>query len=210
MKKISLLVVVFLLTMLVVKAQKQEFSSPNLKSEIKKHRIVAILPFKVDISYKKLPKGFDAEGNKAQELKDSYGMQDGMYTYLLRKADDYTVDFQDVQRTNILLKKAGIMDKLDETLQDSICRLLKVDALIKCSYAYEKTGTEGGAIAKTLLFGFGGSVASGTLTMQINNGTNGEMIWRYYNIMKEAAFSSSADLMERTMRKVARNFPYVR
>jgi hypothetical protein len=210
MKKFSLLIFVIFVTMLAVRAQKQIFSSPNLNSEIKKHKVVAILPFKVVISYKKLPKGFDAEGNKAQELKDSYSMQDGMYTYLLRKNDEYTVNFQDVQRTNILLKQAGIMDKLDETLQDSICRLLKVDALIKCSYSYEKTGSEGGAIAKTLLFGFGGSTGSGTLTLQINNGGTGEMIWRYYNIMKEAAFTSSADLMERTMRKVARNFPYVK
>ena len=210
MKKISLLLPLFLLTMLAVNAQKQEFSAPNLKAEIMKHKIVAILPFKVDISYKKIPKGFDAEGNKAQEMKDAFNMQEGMYTYLLRKADNYTVGFQDIQKTNILLKKAGLMDKLDETLQDSICRLLKVDAIIKCSYAYEKTASEAGAIAKTMLFGFGGSTGSGTLTMQINSGTTGEMIWRYFNIMREAVFSSSADLMERTMRKVARNFPYER
>jgi len=208
MKKISVLIFVLLFTILAGKAQKQEFSSPNLKSEIQKHKIVAILPFKVDISYKKLPKGYDAEVNKAQESKDAFSMQDGMYTYLLRKADKYTVDFQDVQRTNLLLKKAGLADKLDETLQDSICRALKVDAVIKCSYAYEKTGSEAGAIATAVLFGVGGKVATGTLTMQINNGTNGEMLWRYYNIMKEAAFTSSADLMERTMRKVSRNFPY--
>lgn len=43
-----------------------------------------------------------------------------MYTFLLRKKDNYAVNFQDVEKTNILLKKAGIADKLDETTKDEI------------------------------------------------------------------------------------------
>ncbi|MDP4290734.1 MAG: hypothetical protein Q8908_06605 [Bacteroidota bacterium] len=208
MKKVSLILCVFLLTTLALKAQKQEYKIPNLKSEIAKQKIVAILPFRVTISYKKMPKNFDNEGNKAEELKESITMQQGMYTYLLRKANSYTVSFQDVERTNLILKNAGMFDKLDEILQDSICKKLGVDAVVKCSYAYEKTGSEAGAIAKTLLFGFGGSIASGALTMQINNATKGEMIWRFYKEMNEGAFTSANDLMERMMRKVSRNFPY--
>jgi hypothetical protein len=46
--------------------------------------------------------------------------------------------------------------------------------VIKCSYAYEKTGSEGVAIVKTLLIGLNGKVATGGLTMQINNGADGE------------------------------------
>ena len=208
MKKVSLFICAFLFIAFTLKAQKQEFSVPNLKAEIAKHKIVAILPFRVTISFKKMPKNFDAEGNKAEEQKEAINMQQGMYTFLLRKANSYTVSFQDVERTNLLLKKAGIFDKLDDILQDSICKNLGVDAVIKCSYAYEKTGSEAGAIASTLLFGFGGSTASAVLTMQINNGTTGEMIWRFYSKLNEAAFTSANDLMERMMRKVSRNFPY--
>lgn len=91
---------------------------------------------------------------------------------------------------------------------DSVCRISGVDAVIKSAYAYEKTGSEAGAIAKTLLFGFGGSTVSGTLTMQIYSETTGEMIWRFYKEMNEGTFSSANELMERMMRKVSINFPY--
>jgi len=184
------------------------FEVPNLKEELSNHKTVAILPFRVTISYKKMPKGFDAEGNKLEEQKQGVNMQQGMYTYLLRRAKDYSVSFQDVERTNILLKKSGLFDKIEETLPDSLAKVLGVDAIIKSSYAYEKTGSEAGAIAKTLLFGIGGNIAVGALTMQINNGKDGLLLWRFYKEMGEAAFSSANDMMERMMRKVSRNFPY--
>ncbi len=189
-------------------ASKQTFKAPNMQATIARHKTVAILPVKVTISYKKLPKGFDAEGNRLEELKQGINIQEGMYTYLLRKAKSYTITCQDVEKTNILLKKAGVFDKLDETLKDSICAILKVDAVIGASYAYEKTGSEAGAIAKSLLFGFGGSVASGLLIMHINDGKTGELVWRFTKEMNEGVFSSANDMVERMMRKVARNFPY--
>ena len=136
-------------------------------------------------------------------------MQEAMYTVILRKSKDYTVTCQDVETTNILLKKTGIYDKLDETLKDTICKILKVDAVIGATYAYEKTASEAGAIAKSLIFGgFGGSVASGLLTMQIYNGKDGKLLWRFSKEMNEGAFSSANEMVERMMRKVTRNFPY--
>lgn len=92
-------------------ASKQIFESPNLKSEISSHKTVAILPFDVAITYKKQPKNFSDEANKAQEAKLSSSIQNSMYTYLLRKGKDYTVDFQDIDKTNILLKKTICLPK---------------------------------------------------------------------------------------------------
>ena len=197
-------------------SEKQTFESPNMKAIIATHKTIAILPIKVTISYKRLPKGFDADGNRIEELKQGINIQEGMYTYLLRKAKSYTVTCQDVQTTNFLLKKAGIFDKLDETLKDSICKILKVDAVIYASYAYEKTASDAGAIAKSLLLNpiflptlRGSSVASGLLIMNINDGTTGELIWRFTKEMNEGVISSANEMVERMMRKVARNFPYV-
>ncbi len=188
---------------------KQVYESPKLKAEIAKHKTVAILPFKATISYKRVPKNFDAEANKQEEQKLSTNMQSGMYTYLLRKADNYSVSFQDVERTNALLKSAGVYEKLDEITQDSICKILGVDAAVKCAYAYEKTGSEGGAIVKTILLGAGtGKVGSGALTMQIYNAPDGELLWRFYKEMNEDVLGSANQVMERMMRKVSRNFPY--
>jgi len=212
MKKI-IYVLAFIAFSLQATAQetaKQIFTAPNLPALLSVHKNVAILPFRVTIGYKRMPKGFDAEGNRQEELKSGFNLQQGMYTYLLRRSADYMVSFQDVERTNALLRKAGVLDKIDETLSDELCKILGVDAVIKCSYAYEKTGSEAGAIAVAALFGVASKTGSGNLTMQINNATDGALLWRFYKEMNETAFSSGNELMERMMRKVSRNFPYLK
>lgn len=203
-----LLVLIFAALSNLAFCQKQIYEAPNMKTAIKTEKMVAILPLTVSISYKKFPKNYNAADNAVQEKEEGIKMQQGMFTYLLRKANNYTVTFQDVERTNILLKQAGVADKLETITPDSLSKILKVDAVIKASYAYEKTGSEAAAIAKTLVFGFGGSTASGALTMQIYSGTDGILLWRFYKEMNEGVFSSANELMERMMKKVARNFPY--
>jgi len=189
-------------------ASKQIFESPNLSDLISRAKTVAILPFKVSISYKKLPKNTTLEQIKDNENAESIQMQQGMYTYLLRKASDYSVSFQEADRTNALLKKAGLFDKLDETLPDTICKILGVDAIIKSNWSYAKTGSEAGAIASVLLLGVAKSTGSGQLVMQINEAKKGEMVWRMAKEMNEGTFSSANELMERMMRKVGRLFPF--
>lgn len=189
-------------------SSKQVYRIEGLADSLKNHKIVAILPFRATISYKRVPKDFDFEGNKADEKKLGINMQQGMYTYLLRKKENYSVSFQDVERTNILLSQAHVLDSLDHILPDSLAKILNVDAVIKCTYAYEKTGSEAGAIAKTVLLGFGGKTGSGSLTMQIYNKSAGVLLWRFYKEMNETITSNANEVMERMMRKVSRNFPY--
>ncbi|HZH95424.1 MAG TPA: hypothetical protein VEY06_06040, partial [Flavisolibacter sp.] len=156
-------------------------------------------------------KNFDEAANKAEQNTMATNLQQGMYTYLLRKTEEYTVSFQDVERTNALLKQKGLYDKLNEVPQDSICKALGVDAVVKCSFAYEKTGSEGGAIVKGVLFGSSfAKTGSGSLTMQVYNGKDGDLLWRFYKEMNEDITSSANEVMERMMRKVSRNFPYAK
>jgi hypothetical protein len=187
---------------------KQVFASPGLQDLLASAQNVAILPFRVAISYKKMPKGLTMEMVKDNEKQESLQMQQGMYTYLLRKAENYTVAFQDVDRTNALLKKAGVLDNLEELMADSICSILKVDAVIRCNWSYAKTGSEAGAIASAMLLGVGKGTGSGQLVMQINGAKDGELAWRMSKEMNEGAFSSANELMERMMRKVGRVFPF--
>lgn len=190
---------------------KQIYSAPNLKETISNQKLVAILPFRVTITYKRTPKNYDDNANQNEEKTLGKDLQSEMFTYLLRKKDKYTVEFQDVDQTNALLRKAGVWDRIDDLTADSIAILLKVNAVIKSNYSYEKTSSEGGAIAKTILFGgLGSKTASGLLTMQIKNGTDGILLWRFSKSMDETAFSSANQLMERMMKKVSRNFPYAK
>ncbi|MFV8357759.1 hypothetical protein ACNQGB_16425 [Flavobacterium sp. XS1P32] len=212
MKKIILLLTCLFTTTLMLaqfESSKQIFESPKLVQLVAEHKTVAILPFKASISYKRLPKNFDAQTNRDEERKLGFNLQSGMYTYLLRKSADYTVTVQDIERTNVLLKQSEVYDKIDEMTPDALAKILGVDAVIKCGYAYEKTSSEGLALAKTLLIGFGtGKVASGEMTMNVYNGADGDLLWRFYKEMNEDVMSSANAVMERMMRKVGRNFPY--
>ncbi|HEV2833043.1 MAG TPA: hypothetical protein VGW31_13770 [Hanamia sp.] len=213
MKKKSLVLVFILFAGMQSFAQfegaKQTYSAPNLKTELAKQKLVAILPFDAAITYKRTPKNYDSSANRNEEMSISKNLQQSMFTYLLRKADKYTVSFQDVNRTNALLKSKDIYSKLDILTADSICKILGVDAVIKCNYAYEKTASEAGAIVKTILIGgMGSKTGSGALTMQIYNGADGNLLWRFYKAMNDDVMSSTDKLMERMMRKVSRNFPY--
>ncbi|MDQ0969643.1 hypothetical protein QFZ20_005046 [Flavobacterium sp. W4I14] len=213
MKKILLTLAILCCFTVLTKAQfegsKQIFESPKLKETIKTQKTVAILPFEVKISYRKQPKNFNAEANKSQEESMARSIQASMYTFLLRKASDYTVTFQDVDKTNILLKKAGVLGKLDETTKDELAKILGVDAVIGGRFETEQTKSEAGAIASAVLFGgFGGKSGTGTMFLTINNGADGELMWRFFKTMDDSIMSSTDDMVERMMRKISRNFPY--
>ncbi|WP_374445458.1 hypothetical protein [Epilithonimonas sp.] len=190
-------------------SQKQVFETPDMKEKIAAQKTVAIIPFQVTINYKKQPKNFSAEANKEQEKKMSASIQSSMYTFLLRKRDSYSVSFQDVDKTNILLKKAGLLDKLDESTKDEIAKALGVDAVVGGKYEIEQTKSEAGAIASAILLGgLGGKTGTGTLTLTINNGTDGELLWRFFKTLDDNIMTSTDDVVEHMMRKVSRNFPY--
>lgn len=213
MKKLVLFAVSILCFVMAdaqIESAKRVFSSPNLDREKAKMKTIAVLPFNVTVSYKKLPKNMNLDMVKDEEEKGRNEFQMGMYTYLLRRADKYTVTFQDPNRTNVLLKKAGIYkkDDLDLMLVDSLCMVLGVDGVLKCDWAYAKTSSEAGAIAKAVIFGAMANTGSGALTLNLYGKKDGELLWRFYKEMNEGVFQDASDTMERMMRKVGRNFPF--
>ena len=137
-----LFIISFLFSFVGANAQaetsKQEFKSPSLKELVQNAKTIAILPFKATVTYKRMPKGASVESLQEEEKKLSSSLQEGMLTYLLRKSNNYTVKFQDVDRTNALLKKAGIYGDIDAVLPDSVCKVLGVDGIIKSTWTYEK------------------------------------------------------------------------
>jgi len=190
---------------------KQVFESPKLKEVVATHKKVAILPFTTNISFKNQPKDFNLDAHIQKEKTMASSIQSSMYTFLLRKSKSYSVEFQDVEKTNILLKKAGLLDKLDEVTKDEVAKVLGVDAIISGKFHTEQTRSEAGAIVTSVLFGgIGSKTGSGSLTMMINEATTGDLLWRFFKAMNDGVFTSSEDLIDRMMRKVSRNFPYAK
>jgi hypothetical protein len=190
---------------------KQVFESPKLKEVVTTHKIVAILPFTTNISFKNQPKDLNLIAHTQKEKTMATSIQSSMYTFLLRKSKSYSMEFQDVEKTNILLKKAGLFDKLDEVTKDEVAKVLGVDAIISGKFQTEQTRSEAGTIVTSVLFGgIGSKTGSGSLTMMINEATTGDLLWRFFKAMNDGVFTSSEDLIDRMMRKVSRNFPYAK
>ena len=80
--------IIFLMLMIVgdqiaysqFETSKQIYASPNLEALLQSAKTVGILPFRVAISYKKIPKGMTPENIREDERKESVQMQQGMYT----------------------------------------------------------------------------------------------------------------------------------
>jgi hypothetical protein len=67
------------------------------------------------------------------KFRDKYAI----WIYIPFMKSDFSVTVQDIDRTNALLKK-NIFWKNDELTSDELAKILGVDAVIKCSYAYTK------------------------------------------------------------------------
>lgn len=104
-----------------------------------------------------------------------------------------------------------MLTKMDVLTKDEICKALGVDAVLSGKYQIEQTKSEAGAIAMAVIFGgFGGKTGTGNLVLTLNNGTDGNLLWRFTKTLDDNIATSTDDVVEHMMRKVARNFPYAK
>jgi hypothetical protein len=193
----------------IAPTSKTEFKAPGLEDSVKKHKLVAILPFTTTITYKVKLKHYDSTANKLEEQKLRVSMQEGMHTFLLNKGEDYFVKFQDVTKTNIILKNANLFDSIETILPEDLAKILGVDAVIKSRYDYVKKKSKGDAFIEAYYLGAeAAKTATGALIMQIYSGTSGTLLYRFYKELGEDMSSNPSEIMKRLMRKVAYNFPY--
>ena len=176
--------------------------------ETTKVKTIAILPFDVSIDTKRLPKGVTIETLKQSEEKTGYDIQSKAYSWFLHRSKDYTVTFQDVDKTNAILKKNNI-NYADMALQDKadLCKLLNVDAIISGKATLSKPMSEGGAIAMTFLIGWGGATNKTTTSLTIHDVT-GSLLWKYDYEASGSVGSNSENLTNDLMRNASRKFPY--
>lgn len=205
MKKLSLLLI--LLISVIAYSQTRVYESPNLKQKIKIHKKVAILPFDSNITYKKKPEKYDSLAIRDHIKNISRDSQEAAFNFLLSKSKYLTVEIQDIEKTNNLLKKAGYLDKLDDISKQDLAKLLDVDAVVTGKFDIEITKSDVMGMATGLLFS-NGSTGTGALTMKIYDGSNDDMLWNFYYSKSDSFAKSSKELIEQLMKKVANVFPY--
>jgi hypothetical protein len=188
------------------------YKSPDFADVRARHKMVAILP--ADVTIKLRPN--EAKKMSADQVEDltektGFNVQDKMYGWLLRKSEKYhyTVTFQDVTRTNALLKQANIRyQDLKSTDRAALAKILGVDAVIQDNLRMEKPMSDGAAVAVGILVGAWGSTNKVETTINIHDGKSGGLMWKYDYEASGSVGSSSERLVDDLMSNASRKFPY--
>jgi len=137
------------------------YKSTEFDTALARHKTVAILP--ADVSTRLRPneaKRVTVEQLDAINEKTGFAIQDKMYSWFLRRSEkfQYTVTFQDVTRTNALLKNAGISyGALNSKDRTELAKLLGVDAVLQNRSSMDKPMSDGAALAVGVVFGVWGN-----------------------------------------------------
>lgn len=191
----------------------QIYQAASFKEVKDTHKTVAVMPFEVTIESRKLPKGVTPEMIQDQQRDYGYGIQSDVYGYFLKEMskNKYTVNFQDVSKTNAILNSYGISyDDLRLKSKDEICRLLGVDAVVSGKAMMSKPMSDGAAIAVGLLVGAWGPTNTVNTTITIHEGNAGDLMWKYDYQASGSIGSSRQSLTNALMRNSSKKFPYKR
>ena len=187
------------------------YQAPSFSQVKESHKVVAVLPFEVLIESRKLPKGVTPEMIATQQRDYGYGIQSDVYGYFLKEMSKgkYTVNFQDVSKTNALLNSAGLSyDDLRLKSKEEVCKLLGVDAIVSGKATMSKPMSDGAAIAVGLLIGAWGPTNSVNTTITIHEGNAGDLMWKYDYLASGSIGSSRQSLTNALMRNSSKKFPY--
>jgi len=137
------------------------YKSSQFTDKTSGHKTVAILPADVSISLRPNEmKNISSSQIKESEEKTGYAIQDKMYAWFLKRSNKkhFTVDFQDVTKTNaILLKNQVSYENMRSKTKEEIAKLLGVDAVISSRAMMKKPMSDGAALALGLLIGSWGN-----------------------------------------------------
>jgi len=201
-----------LLTVLLLSCGPKIYKSAEFDTAFAKHKIVAILP--ADVTTQLRPneaKKVTAEQIQQMTEKTGYDIQDKMYSWLLRRSEKYhyTVKFQDITRTNALLKTAGIgYADLQTKDRAELAKILQVDAVMQDKARMDNPMSEGAAVAVGLLVGAWGATNKVETTINIHDGKSGNLLWKYDYEASGSVGSSPTKLVDALMRNASKKFPY--
>ena len=177
----------------------------NSKATVK---TLAILPFNVSIDSKRLPKGTTIETLKESQEKTGYDIQSNAYTWFLQRQNKYSITFQDIDKTNALLKKANILfDNIALQDKGELCKMLGVDGIISGKAIMSKPMSEGAAVAVGLLVGAWGSTNKTATSLTIHD-TKGALLWKYDYDASGSVGSNAESLTKALMKNASKKFPY--
>lgn len=206
------LVAALALSLLVTACGPKIYMAQDFQAYAPKHKVVAILPASVSIGLRpNQAKNTSAEQMRQMQIQSALDYQSRIYAWLLRRnlQQHYTVDFQDVALTNSMLRKANISDDDMRTQSpQDLAKMLGVDAVLTTSVQTSKPMSDGAAVAVGVLVGAWGATNQANITVNINDGASGKLLWKYNFLASGSVGSSPENMVNALMRNASRKFPY--
>lgn len=195
-------------------AQTREiYVNPEFKELTANHKQLAILPFKAVMKLR--PKQMEAmTPEQLEQLQKNEGraVQSALQSYFLKRKEQHNFDivFQDLNTTNALLAKNNINEQnIEKYTPKELSEILQVDGVITGLLVSEKPMSEGASAALGILIGFYGPTNSGKCTININDGANGDLLWKYEKTLSRSLGSDTNTIINTMMRKASRQLPYI-
>jgi len=187
------------------------YNAQGMERAIAKHKTVAIIPFEISIDAKKLPKGATIEMIRDQERDLGYIMQSQMHTRFLRRVGQYSIEFQDVDKTNALLMRDSITyENIRGKTKDELAKMLGVDAIVGGTIRMAQPMSLGAAVALQVLVGVSGATNKIDVAVTVHEGSDAKLLWKYAHQYSGSAGSTPESLAKAMMKHIAKKFPYRR
>ena len=203
---------IFLLFSTYSISQTKLYVHPDGDTYSKNTQTIALLPLNVQVKLRpKQIKDFTSEQIEEMEKNESLDIQKGMHSWFLtrKKRGEFSKSIQTPQRTNALLKKAGIdIHTTSDYLPSELGKILGVDCVVTGSFETSKPMSDAASIAIGALFGAFGSTSSAVCNIDFYDTRDDELVVNYLKKIKGSLGSDSQDLINILMRKVTRRIPY--
>jgi hypothetical protein len=189
-------------------SQKAIFTHPAFAQYALNHRVIAVLPFSVDLELENEP----SESLRRQFLEiEGLATQQALATYFENKSNskNLNVYFQPLALTQKRLQLAGLdYRSIGQKSSQELAKILEVDAIISGTLSLNVLLSNGidddfSWVDLWLL-----SPEFGKLALKISDGTSGKLLWRYEKAIDRSVGKNTKELIEKLMKQAARSFPY--
>ena len=206
MKRLLLIFIAFWAIPFAVFAQKDIFLSPKFNELTKKHKVLAIIPFKsvLDLNTKQNADSEEIEGKAVQTGLENYFKQ-------RKKRKKFTVEFQEIKTTNQILEEQKInYDDIGLYSSKDLAKILGVDGIISGSIQLNVLLSQGiekdSGLGDFLFF----DSDFGRIAVKISDGITGKLLWKYDKAITRKGGKNTIEFIDSMMKKASRNFPYDR
>lgn len=222
----SILLFVLSVSLVACGTNRNVYKSSDFEAKAYKHKTVAILPLKITQTGH-VSKKETTESIATANEKWGYMFQESLLTYALkhtsRNRKEPMISFQGTQKTNALLKEAGLtIDGMYTKTPEELAHLLKVDAVIMTTLERDKNFSDGvayglaagravlGAVTKTATAGSPLNQNSSDINMNsyLYDAADGRMLWKTF---RKGGTDLPADvngLVEYYSNWIAKKLPY--